>query len=127
MSGVPARDLTQFAPCHHLAGGQQQRAHNQFLDRVCVCARGVEYHDALFRAAVERDVVHARARARDALEVFRELHVVQLGRADEDRVIVLEILRADVLGRVEVIQADLGNFIVKLYIIHRKQSPLFCV
>ena len=110
--------LDPVCALYHLAGGQQQRAHNQFLDRVRVRARGVEHHDALFRAAVERDVVHARARARDALERLRELHVVQLGRADEDRVIVLEILRAGVLCRIEVVQADLGNLIVKLYVIH---------
>ena len=119
--------LDPVGALHHLAGSQQQRAHNQFLYRVCICARGVEHHDALLGAAVERDIVHTCARTCDALEVLGELHVVQLGRTHENRVVILKILRAGVLGRVEIVQADLGNFIVKLYVVHRKHySFLSC-
>lgn len=53
---------------HDLAGSEQQRADDQLLDGVGVRAWGVEDHDALLRAAVDRDIVDASASAGDALE-----------------------------------------------------------
>ena len=101
-----------------LAGREQQCADDQLLDGVRIRTRGVEYDDALLRAAVDRNVVDACACAGDALEVCRELHVMQLCGADENRVVVLEILRAGVLFGIKVVQTDLGNLVVELYVIH---------
>ena len=103
---------------YDLARREQQRTDDQLLDRICVRTRGVEYDDALLRAAVDRNVVDACACAGDALEVCRELHIVQLCGADENRVVVLEILRAGVLFGIKVVQTDLGNLVVELYVIH---------
>ena len=79
---------------------------------------GVEYNDALLRAAVDRNVVYACACACDALEVLRKLDLVQLCGADQNRIIVGEVLRAGIFRSIQIVQTDLGNLVVKLYVIH---------
>ena len=103
---------------YDLARREQQRADDQLLDRICVRTRGVEYDDALLRAAVDRNVVDAGAGACDALEVLRELDLVQLCGADQNRVIVGEVLRAGIFRSIQIVQTDLGNLVVELYVIH---------
>ena len=66
-----------------VAAAQHEAAHHDLLHGVRVRAGGVEHHDALFGATVERDVVHAGARAGNGLEAFGERGVVQGGTADE--------------------------------------------
>ena len=82
--------LERFCPSDagvDFPGGKQQRGQRQFLDAVGVGARGVEHDDALLAATVKRDVVDARARARDGQQLGAERHLVHRGRADEDMVL----------------------------------------
>ena len=79
---VACEGLYPVCAADDVTGGQQQTAQNQFLYGICVCARGVEYDNALFRALLERDVVDTGAGTGDALESLRELQIVQLGRTN---------------------------------------------
>ena len=103
---------------YDLARREQQRADDQLLDGVRIRTRGVEYDDVLLRAAVDRNVVDTCACACDALEVLRKLDLVQLCGADQNRIIVGEVLRAGIFRSIQIIQTDLGNLVVKLYVIH---------
>ena len=71
----------RFAPLHavdHLAGGEQHAGDDQLFNGVGVRARGVEDHDAALGQFVQRDVVHARAGARHALDAFGDVHLVHV-------------------------------------------------
>ena len=68
----------------NVAGGEDEAGDDQLLDRVRVCARGVEDDDAFLGAAVDRDVVDACAGTGDGAEFGRELHFLHIRGADED-------------------------------------------
>ena len=87
-----------------LAGGEQQRTEREFLHRARVRARRVEDHNAVFTAAVDRDVVHTRTRARDGKQLFAESHVVQRRRTHHDRVGIFHVFAHDVLVFIELIR-----------------------
>ncbi len=116
--GRTRQGLYPVCALHHLTGSQQQAADHQFLDRVGVCARGVEYNNPLVSTAVERNIVDARARARNAFAVFGENGIVQLRRADKDCVIAVRLLGAMVFCGVKTAGANRGNFIKQLNLIH---------
>ena len=110
--------LNPVCTLYHLAGGQQQCADNQLLNGVSVCTRRVEYYDAFLGAAVDRNVVDTGACTRDAAQVLRELDVMQLGRTNQNGVIIGEILGAGVLCRIEIVQTYLRDLVVEFYVIH---------
>ena len=112
-SGYPAR----------LSGGQQQTCDDKLLNGVCVCAGGVEYHDARLGAALDGDVVHAHARTGDGEQLGREVHVEELGRADHDALgIRLAVADLIVLG-VEALETGCGNLVESLNVIHGNLPP----
>ena len=86
------------------AGGQQQTGQHQFLDGVGVGTGGVEHDDALFAAEVDRDVVDARARARDRGQTLRQSHIVHGRRTHEHAVGIIELIR-DRVARAEARRA----------------------
>ena len=88
--------LLALAPGHaaaDIAGSKQQVGDHHLLHRVRVGARGVEYHDALVRAAVKRDIVDARAGPGDGQEALRERHIMHLGAADNNAFRLLGVIR----------------------------------
>ena len=52
---------------HNIPGCHQHACNHQFLYAVGIGARCVEYHDSRLCAHIQRNVVHARARAADRL------------------------------------------------------------
>ena len=80
------------------AAGQEHAAQHELLHRVGVGAGGVEHDDALVGAALERDVVHARAGAADGQQALGELGLVQLRAAYEHAVGLREVVDKFVSG-----------------------------
>ena len=66
-----------------VAAAQHEAAHHDLLHGVRVRAGGVEHHDALFGATVERDVVTPAPARAMAWRLSGERGVVQGGTADE--------------------------------------------
>ena len=122
---VSGQRLCPLIARQNLTGRHKQRAQNQLLDGVCVRTRRVEYDNTILRALFQRDVVDTGAGTCDALELLRKLDVVQLRRADQNRVVVLNILSVAELCLVQQIGARLGNLIVKLNLIHGNKLPLY--
>ena len=110
--------LNPVCALYHLAGSQQQCTDNQLLNGVSICTRRVEDYDAFLGAAVDRNVVDTGTCTRDAAQVLRELDVMQLGRTDQNGVIIGEILGAGVLCRIEIVQTYLRDLVVEFYVIH---------
>ena len=71
--------LERLAPgnaAHDVARGQQHARQHQFLHGVGIGTRGVKNHHALLAKGVQGNVVHARARARYALDALRQGELV---------------------------------------------------
>ena len=107
----------QDALCQ-IAGSKDQRADCKLHHRLGVGAGGVEHHDALLRAALDGDVIHAHARAPDSQQVFAELGIMQPGRTDEKRAGILGVhIQDEVLGGQHV-QPCLGDIVHGFNYIH---------
>ena len=106
-----------------LSGGQQQSAHRQLLHRIGVGAGGIEYHDARLGAAVDGDVISARARPGHGPQGIGECIVVHVRRADQNTVLVFHIGADGVAGLVQYGQPGGGNLIQCLDAIHIALSP----
>ena len=102
-----------------LTGSQQQSGDGQLLDAVGVCAGGVEDNDASLGSAVQGDVVDACACTGDALQGSGEVVVVQLSGTDQDGVLVCHVV-SDLETIVQLSQADLGDLVHGLNLIHGK-------
>ena len=111
---------------HHVAGGQQQSAHGQFLDGVGVGAGGVEDHDARLGAAVDGDIIGARPRPGDAAQGVGEGILVHVGGTDEDAVLILHISADGEAGLIQHGQPGRGNLIQRLDPEHRCPSSFNC-
>ena len=120
--------LEALGPLHaadDVAGGQEQTGQHELLDRVGVGARRVEHADARGGALVNRDVVVARARARDGEQGARQLHLEHRGRAHDHRVGLRRFLAdGEVLLR-EVVVDHGRNRIQRLNRVHGKIPPSF--
>ena len=81
-----------------IPGAQQQAGNHQFLDRVGVGPRRIEYRDTPLGASVHGDIVDAGAGPGDGHHALRDLHVVHIGGTHQDTVRV----------------ADLGRHFIKL-------------
>ena len=120
LSDLRALVLERFRPgdaVHNFAGAEEERSQHKFLHGVGVGARRVEHHNALLAAFVERNVVHARAGARDGQQPRAEGHLVHGRGAHQDGLRVLHVRPADVIGA-EAGGARLGNFIQALNVVH---------
>ena len=103
--------LHPLRAAQNVPGGDEQGGQNQFLDRVGVGAGGVEHHDAVFRAAVDGDVVGPRPRPGDGPQLLREHIVVHGGGADQDAVLVLHLAAHLEACLIQQVQAGAGNLI----------------
>ena len=108
---------------NQLSGGQQQGAHRQLLHGIGVGAGGIEYHDARLGAAVDGDVISARARPGHGPQGIGECIVVHVRRADQNTVLVFHIGADGVAGLVQYGQPGGGNLIQCLDAIHIALSP----
>ena len=75
-----------FNAADHVARCHKQSADNKLLNRLGVCAWGIENGNSLFRAAVNRDVVCSRARSCNAKEIILKLHLQHLRASHHDSV-----------------------------------------
>ena len=102
-----------------VARGQQHACHDQLLDGIGVGAGGVEDHDALLGAALQRDVVDAGAGAGDGQEALGELDLVHVGAAHDGCVCGVELLG----GRealVQPVEACGGDVVHAVHGVHTK-------
>ena len=106
----------------HIAGGDQHAAQHQLLDGVGVGTGGGEDHDALFRAAVQRDIVHAAAGTGNGQQVGGEIIVVQLGGADQNGMLVAVIVADVILSCVEGAQTHGGDLVHGFDAVHGNSS-----
>ena len=113
LGNVARERFCPFDAADHVARGKQQRANGKFAHTVGIRSRGVEYHDALFAATVNGNVVHARARSRDGFEFAAELHFVHDGGTNHDAVGVLDVL-TDLIIAFELVQTHLRDLIEQL-------------
>ena len=108
------------APCgapHDIARGQKQSAQHEFLHGVRVRARRVEHGNPVLGKRVERDVVHARARARDRLQVVGEFHLVHVRTAHEDDVGLRHVVGQLIVRRQER-QPFLRDVVQTVHFVH---------
>ena len=94
----------------HVSGREQHAAEHKFLDRVGVGARCVEYYDAGLGAAIQRNVVDARASSGNRLQLFRKFHFVHILTAHQNGVRVLGLVCQYVAFR-QMGETDRRNFI----------------
>ena len=73
-----------FNAAQNVTAAQQKCAKHDFLNCIGVCTRGVEDHDAFVSATIERDVVHASARARNSAKTSGEFHIMHGGTANKN-------------------------------------------
>ena len=83
--------LHPLGAAQNVTGGDEQGGNDQLLHRVGVGAGGVEDHDAVFRAAVDGNVVGAGAGPGNGPQGVGELVVVHGGGANQDAVLVFHI------------------------------------
>ena len=100
-----------------LPGGQQQGGNGKLLHPVGVGAGGVEDHNARLGGPVQGDVVHPGPGPGDAQQLGGEVIVVELGRTHQNGVLVLHGV-ADLEPVVQLGQADLGDLIHRLNMVH---------
>ena len=86
MSGVARKALRPLGGGGHIAAARDQHPDDQLSHGVGVGTGGVEDHDALLAAAVQRDVVHTGTGAGNGQQVLVEGGVQQVGAAHEDAV-----------------------------------------
>ena len=108
---------------HHVPGGEQHGADDQLLDGVGVGAGGVEHGDARLGAAVDGDIVGARARPGDGPQILREYVLVHVRRADQDAVLILHVGADGKAALVQHGQAGRGNFIQRFDAVHVWFAP----
>ena len=108
----------------HIPGAHQHGAQHQLLHGVGVGAGGVEYHDALLRAAVQGNVVDAGPRPGNGQEILRKVIVQKLGGADQDGVLVRHRIRDGVQRRIQAVQADRRDLVECFDAVHGRMPPL---
>ena len=84
--GVAGQALTPLGGRSHIAAAGDQHTDHQLGHSVGVGTGGVEHHDALLAAALQRDVVHAGTGAGDGQQIVVEGGIQHVGAADEDAV-----------------------------------------
>ena len=85
-SGVARKALRPLGGGGHIAAAGNEHPDDQLSHGVGVGTGGVEDHDALLAAAVQRDVVHTGTGAGNGQQILVEGGVQQVGAADEDSV-----------------------------------------
>ena len=84
--GIPRKALRPLGGGGHIAAARDQHPDDQFGHGVGVGTGGVEDHDALLAATVQRDVVHTGTGAGNGQQVVVEGGVQQVGAAHKDAV-----------------------------------------
>ena len=110
-----AREIPSLAD---MAAAEDEPGDDQFLHRVGVRARGVEYRNAERAHLRHRDVVHAGAGAAHGLERFRDLHVVHFGRAHQDGVRLLDVAADVVTFFRQARESERRDVIERQYLVH---------
>ena len=108
---------------YDVTGGQKQGADGQLLDAVGVGTGGVEHHDTLLGAFVQRNVVDTGACAGDGQQLGVEVHIQHVGGANHDA-LGGGYLCADVVqSGIQLIGTDLGDLVEQLNVFHDGCSP----
>ena len=84
--GVTSQSLTPLGGGCHVAAARNEHPDDQLCHGVGVGTRGVEHHDALLAAALQRDVVHTRTGAGDSQQIIVEGGVQKVGAAHQNTV-----------------------------------------
>ena len=116
--GIVLQGVHPLDTAHDVTGGQQEGADGQLLDAVGVGAGGVEDHDALGGALVQRDVVDTRARAGNGQQLGVEIHVQHIGGTNHDALGGGHVGADIVEGGVQLVGADLGDLVEQLNVFH---------
>ena len=108
-----------------MASSSTSRSRAKLHDGPGVGARGVEDHDALFRAGGQGDVVDTGAGPGYGQQVFRQLHFMHIGAADGDGITGVQIIgegivvcpQGGTLGRnfVQIMDTIHGFFLFYLF------------
>ena len=106
----PSMFSAPFDTSDNISGSQEQTRENKLLYTVLICARCVEYDDALLRTLVERDIVDSGSGSGDGLESSREFCLVKRRAADQDSFCVLNIIYKFIVSR-EAVCAIVGDLI----------------
>ena len=111
----------------NVTGSQEHAAEHQFLDGVCVGTGSVEDHNAFFRAAVQRDIVDAGARAGNRPETGGEGHFLHIGGADQHAGSLVDGISQRITGT-ETVCPNLRNIIqAKDFTVFHKSSAPFLI
>ena len=96
---------------HDVAGGKNEGADRELHNRLGVRAGGVEDDDALFRAALDGNIIRSYARTANCQEPVAKLYIVELRGADEQRVGILRLdIDHNALGA-ELVEPCLGDVV----------------
>ena len=96
---------------YDFARSEKSRADNKLFYRVCVRSGRVEHGDALFRAPVDRDIIHTRSRAGNCQKTRSELHLMHRSRAHHYRRRIFRFVGADIFRAVKAVGSALCYFI----------------
>ena len=119
--------LALQAGCPHISSGHIAAAHNQAADdqfghSVGIGTGGVEHHDTLLGALVDRDVIHTGTGAGDGQQVVAQLHIVHGSRAHQNAVGGGLFLGHGVHISRKLGMDDIGNRIQRLNLEHNSNS-----
>ena len=116
-----------FDPRNHPAGTDEQPRDHQFLHRVGIGARRIEYHNTLFRATVNRDIIRPCTGTRNGFQGFRKRLFMQ-GGGTHDRSVGVFYLVPDGVLVIKLPQTAFGNFIIGFDLKHYAfSSSNFCM
>ena len=97
--GIVFDGLYPVDAAHHVPAAQKHTAQRQLHHGVGVGAGGVEHHDASFGAVGQGNVVDAGTGAGDGQKAFRQSHIVHVGRAHQNAVGLIPVVRDGVIVR----------------------------
>ena len=106
----PGMFSAPFDTSDNISGSQEQTRENKLLYTVLICARCIEYDDALLRTLVERDIVDSGSGSGNGLESSREFCLVERRAADQDSFCVFNIIYKLIVS-CEAVCAIVGDLI----------------
>ena len=116
----PRNAAENIAGCHH------QRADLLLLHRLRIGAGGIKDNDALFRAAIHRNVVVSGTGPCNGQQAVRKTHFVDVGAAQQQAAGMTDILPDLAAGLFQGFNTGRGNLVHGLYLKHGFfQTPLW--
>ena len=105
----------------HIPGCQQHSCQHPFLHAVGVGAGSIEYHHALFRTFVQRDIIHPCAGTGHCQQPCRYLHLMH-GSAAHQNAVSLLYIRRNLIFIAKILQSHIRNGIQAINLIHQAFS-----